>query len=279
MTQQSAPSPELEDLEIRQLLDAVYRHYGYDFRRYAFASLRRRIREQVRQERVRTVTGLQEKVLHETAAKERLLLHLSVNTTSMFRDPSFWLAFRQKVVPILRTYPFLRIWHAGCSKGEEVYSMAILLTEEGLYERTRIYATDMNESVLRRAREGIYPLSALRQYTASYLQAGGKQSFSEYYTAQYEAALFRPALRKNVVFAQHNLASDGPFQEFQVILCRNVLIYFDDALQVHVQSLFRDSLVPLGFLALGSKEALSGQEADSGFAAFDGRTKIYRRQS
>jgi chemotaxis protein methyltransferase CheR len=279
VTLHSAPSPELEDLEIRQLLDAVYRRYGYDFRRYAFGSLRRRIREQVRHEQVRTVTGLQEKVLHEPEAMERLLLHLSVNTSSMFRDPSFWLAFRQKVVPILRTYPFLRIWHSGCARGEEVYSMAIVLSEEGLDERARIYATDMNESALRRAREGIYPLSAMRQYTASYLQAGGQQSFSEYYTAQYEAAIFRPALRKNVVFAQHNLASDGPFQEFQVILCRNVLIYFDDALQHHAQSLFRDSLVPLGFLALGAKESLAGDGADMGFGVFDSRAKIYRRRS
>jgi chemotaxis protein methyltransferase CheR len=275
---QPPPSPELEDLEIQQLIQAIYRHYGYDFRRYAFGSIRRRIREQVRHERLRTVSGLQEKVLHEPEAMERLLLHLSVNTSSMFRDPSFWLAFRQKVVPLLRTYPFLRIWHAGCSKGEEVYSMAILLTEEGLYDRTRIYATDMNESVLRAAQEGIYSLNAMRTYTASYLHAGGARSFSEYYTAQYEAAIFRAELRRNVVFAQHNLASDGPFQEFQVVLCRNVLIYFDDDLQTHAQQLFHDSLVPLGFLALGAKESLTGG-SDSGYRDFDAHARIYRRQA
>lgn len=273
----TAADASLEDLEIRQLLELIYGHYGYDFRRYAFSSLRRRIRERVQQEGLRTVSGLQERILHDPEAMERLLLHLSVHVSGMFRDPHFWLTFRQQVVPLLRTYPFLRLWHAGCSRGEEVYSMAILLEEEGLYDRCRIYATDMNEPVLRKAREGIYPLSSLRQYTLNYQAAGGTRAFSEYYTAEYDAALFRPALRRNVVFAQHNLASDGPFNEFQVVVCRNVMIYFDRDLQVHAQRLFAASLVRLGFLCLGAKEALAEDaERRADFGVFDARTRIFR---
>src|SRR5690606_27085585 len=172
------------------------------------------------------ISALQERVLHDPAALERFLLGLSVNVTAMFRDPSFYLTFRTRVVPLLRTYPFIRIWHAGCSTGEEVYSMAILLHEEGLYERCRIYATDMNEAVLGRAREAIFPLNRMQEYTANYLRSGGKRSFSEYYTAAYDGAIFRPMLREQVIFSQHNLAMDGSFNEFHVILCCNVLFYF-----------------------------------------------------
>lgn len=260
------------------MLEAIFLHYGYDFRRYAFSSLRRRIREQVRREGLLTVSGLQEKVLHDVESMERLLLHLSVNVTAMFRDPEFWLAFRQRVVPLLRTYPFIRIWHAGCSRGEEVYSMAILLAEEGLYERCRIYATDMNESVLRTARAGIVPMAAMKQYTANYLLAGGNGVFSEYYTAEYDGAIFRPSLKKNLVFAEHNLASDGPFNEFHVVMCRNVMIYFDRELQAHVTGLFHQSLVRLGFLAVGAKESLHEDTgAPRRFAVFDLRAHLYRR--
>ena len=276
MTDQVVDST-LEDLEIGQLLDGLYRLYGHDFREYASGSLKRRIRERVRAEKVRTVTGLMEKVLHDRAALDRLLLGLSVNVSAMFRDPLFVAAFRQKVVPLLRTYPFIRIWHAGCSSGEEVYSLAILMQEEGLYERCRFYATDMNEVVLQQARDGIYPLKAMQQYTANYIQAGGKAAFSEYYTASHDHAIFRPGLRANVVFAPHNLATDGPFNEFQVVMCRNVMIYFNRSLQSRVHGLFLQSLVPLGFLALGSKESLAQSGVEEHYRPFDEAERIYRR--
>jgi chemotaxis protein methyltransferase CheR len=267
----------LEDLEVEQLLDGLYRLHGHDFREYATGSLKRRIRERVRAEKARSVTGLQEKVLHDRAALDRLLLGLSVNVSAMFRDPTFFRAFREKVVPLLRTYPFIRVWHAGCSSGEEVYSLAILMQEEGLYDRCRFYATDMNEAVLQQARDGIYPLKAMKQYTSNYIQAGGRAAFSEYYTASHDHAILRPALRANVVFAQHNLATDGAFNEFQVVMCRNVMIYFKASLQERVHRLFLQSLVPLGFLALGSKESLSHSGVEDHYRPFDAVERIYRR--
>jgi chemotaxis protein methyltransferase CheR len=268
---------DLEEVELELLLEGVYRHYGYDFRDYARSSLRRRIRERVRAEGLRTISGLKEVVLHDRAAMERLLLGLSVNVSAMFRDPAFFRELRRKVVPLLRTYPFIRIWHAGCSTGEEVYSMAILLHEEGLFERARIYATDMNETVLRQAREGTMPLAAMGQYTANYLQTGGREAFSNYYTANGNNAIIRPSLRKNVVFARHNLVTDRAFNEFHVIMCRNVLIYFNKDLQARVHALFRDSLVRLGFLCLGNKESLKHLPQDSSYREFDAGQRIYRR--
>src|SRR5918996_1003946 len=196
---------DLEDLEMELLLEAMVRHYGCDFRDYSPASLKRRVRHCMREEQLDTISALQGKILHDRAAMERLLLTLSVNTTAMFRDPGFYRTFRQRMVPLLRTYPFIRIWHVGCATGEEVYSMAILLHEEGLYERTRIYATDMNEVVLKKAMDGIFPLRLMQAYTRNYLEAGGTKSFSEYYTARYEHALFHPSLQSNLIWAQHNL--------------------------------------------------------------------------
>ena len=276
---QAATVGQLEEVEIELLLEGVYRHYGYDFRDYALSSLRRRIWQRVRAEQCKTISGLKEKVLHEPEAMERLLLGLSISVSAMFRDPGLYQAFRRKVVPHLRTYPFIRIWHAGCSTGEEVYSMAILLEEEGLYERCRIYATDMNETVLQKAREGIFPLAAMRQYTANYLQAGGKAAFSGYYTAAYDGAIFRPSLKRNVVFAQHNLASDGPFNEFQVVVCRNVMIYFNEKLQARVHRLFLESLARRGFLCLGAKESMKFSPHEGAYEEVDGREKIYRRRA
>ena len=270
-------SDQLEDVEIELLLEGVFRHYGYDFRDYAPSSLRRRIRDRVRAEHVQTISGLKEKVLHDPECMERLLLSFSINVSAMFRDPGFYRAFRARVVPILRTYPFIRIWHAGCSTGEEVYSMAILLDEEGLYDRCRLYATDMNESVLKTARDGIFRLAAMKGYTSNYIQAGGTRSFSEYYTASYDNAIFRPALKKNMVFAQHNLAMDGPFNEFHAIMCRNVMIYFNKVLQARVHRLFLDSLIRRGFLCLGSKETIKHTVAEVEYEEFDAAEKIYRR--
>ena len=179
--------PDLERIEIELLLEGIFRHYGFDFRAYAYASIRRRLWKRIEEERLPSMSALQERVLHEPAMMEKLLLDLSINVTAMFRDPSFYVTFRQHVVPLLRTYPFIRIWHAGCSTGEEVYSMAMLLREEGLYDRSRIYATDINEVVLQRAKAGIFPLERMQEYTDNYIRAGGSRSFSEYYTAKYGA--------------------------------------------------------------------------------------------
>ena len=270
---------EVEDIEIELLLEAVFRRYGLDFRNYALASLRRRVWQSARQEEVRTISGLQERVLHDREAMERLLLQLSVNVTAMFRDPPFWQALRQQVIPYLKSYPFIRVWHAGCSTGEEVYSMAILLTEEGLYDRCRIYATDMNEVVLHKAREGIYPLEVMREYSQNYLKAGGQSSLSEYINSDSGGVIFRQSLRRNVVFSHHNLVTDGSFNEFNLILCRNVMIYFNGALQDRVHRLIYDSLRRFGVLALGNKESIRGTPYERDYAELDAREKLYRRTS
>jgi chemotaxis protein methyltransferase CheR len=270
-------SPELERTEIELLLEGVFRQYGFDFRSYAYASIRRRLWKRVEAEGLVNLSELQAKVLHDGDSMERLLLDLSVNVTAMFRDPLFYVAFRQTVVPLLRTYPFIRIWHAGCSTGEEVYSMAILLEEAGLYDRSRIYATDINDVVLQQARRGIFPLDRMQEYTENYIRAGGTRSFSEYYTAKYDGALLDQKLVRNVVFAQHNLVTDRSFSEFHAIFCRNVLIYFDKDLQNRVHSLFYDSLVRLGMLCLGSKESLKFSKYEACYERLDDSEKIYRK--
>ncbi|HMF99827.1 MAG TPA: protein-glutamate O-methyltransferase CheR [Gemmatimonadaceae bacterium] len=269
--------PDLERIEIELLLEGIFRHYGFDFRSYAYASIRRRLWKRIEEEGLSNVSALQERVLHEPALMEKLLLDLSINVTAMFRDPSFYVTFREHVVPLLRTYPFIRIWHAGCSTGEEVYSMAMLLREEGLYDRSRIYATDINEVVLARAKAGIFPLERMQEYTENYMRAGGKRSFSEYYTAKYGGALFDQSLTKNVVFSQHNLVTDRSFSEFNVILCRNVLIYFDKTLQSKVHSLFYDSLAMFGMLVLGSKETLRFMAHEECYEQMAPPEKIFRK--
>lgn len=268
---------ELERIEIELLLDGIYRHYGFDFRAYAYASIRRRLWKRIEGEGLATVSALQDRVLHEPQMMERLLLDLSINVTAMFRDPMFYRAFREHVVPLLRTYPFIRIWHTGCATGEEVYSMAILLQEEGLYERCRIYATDINEVVLQKAKEGIFPLDRMQEYTENYIAAGGKRAFSDYYLAKYGGALFNPSLTTNVVFSLHNVVTDRSFSEFNVILCRNVLIYFDKALQAKVHRLFYESLAMFGILAVGSKESLRFSPHEDRYEQINGPEKIYRK--
>ena len=267
-----------ESLEISLLLEGVYQQYGFDFRQYARASLRRRLWRRVYAEGLRSISGLQEKVLHDRGAMERLLRDLSINVTSMFRDPGFFASFRTKVVPMLRTYPFLRIWNAGCSTGEETYSLAILLREVGLYERSRIYATDINESVLASAAEGIYPVAKMQEYTENYLAAGGSRSFSDYYRAAYDRAQLDRSLGENIVFAAHNLVSDRSFNEFHVVVCRNVMIYFDRTLQDRVHQLFLDSLAPFGVLALGRKETLTHSSHAEEYDVVDDAERIYRRR-
>jgi chemotaxis protein methyltransferase CheR len=268
---------ETETLELQLLLEGVYRQYGFDFREYAPTSLKRRVWRRVQAERAGSISGLLERVLHDPEVMERLLLDLSINVTSMFRDPTFYSALREQVVPLLRTYPFTRIWVAGCSTGEEVYSLAILLQEEGLYDRTRIYATDINETVLERAREGVFPLEKMKEYTENYIRAGGTRSFSEYYLAKYEGALFERTLTDNVVWARHNLVQDRSFNLFNLILCRNVMIYFDRELQSRVHKLFYDSLERFGILALGHKESIRFTGLEERYEELSAQEKLYRK--
>jgi len=268
---------DLEQLELELLLEAIYRRYGYDFRLYAPASLRRRLRRRMDGEGVETISALQERILHDRSVMERLLLDLSINVTAMFRDPTFFVSFRERVVPLLRTYPFTRVWVAGCSTGEEVYSLAILLREEELADRVRIYATDINEAVLAQARLGVFPLEKMQEYTQNYLRAGGRQPFSEYYVARYDGAQFDRSLVEHAVFAQHNLASDSAFNEFHVIMCRNVMIYFDKPLQDAVHRLFHESLATFGVLALGQKETVRFSPHESDYEVLDVEERLYRK--
>jgi chemotaxis protein methyltransferase CheR len=267
----------VEDIEIGLLLEGLYRVHGFDFRDYSRASIKRRVMELMHAEKLKTVSAFQDRLLHDNACLERFLLGVSVHATAMFRDPSFYLTFRKRVVPLLRTYPTVQIWVAGCSTGEEVYSLAILLEEERLYGKCRIYATDISQAVLRRARDGIFPLAAMRDYTANYHQAGGAHEFSDYYTAQYDSVIFSSALRKNVVFSEHNLATDGSFNEFQVILCRNVMIYFNRDLQARVHNLLYDSLSMFGVFGLGNKESLKFTPREALYQHLNENDKLYRK--
>lgn len=268
---------DLESLEIDLLLSAIERRYGYDFRNYASASLQPRIHRAVQAEGLADISTLQSRILHDPSCMQRFLISVAACTAPMFRDPAFYLAVRRKVVPLLRTYPFIRIWHVGCGTGEEVYSMAILLEEEGVYDRCRIYATDLSDDLLDRARAGTYPLDKMGDYTSSYHHAGGKGGLSAYYTEDREIAVFHDALRRNIVFAQHNLASDGSFNEFNIILCRNVLIYFDTILRDRVHALLYGSLGMFGVLGLGMKEALLGTPYEDRYQSFDEGVRLYRR--
>ncbi|WAS92561.1 CheR family methyltransferase [Nannocystis punicea] len=273
------PASELEQLELDLLLEAIHRRYGLDFRGYARASLRRRIWNQIRAEKLATVTALQERVLHDVGCMERLRLALSVRVTAMFRDPSFYRALREQVVPRLRERPQLRIWHAGCSTGEEAYSMAILLEEEGLYERARLHATDVNEALVRSARAGIFPIEVMQEYTANYLHSGAHGDFSAYYTARYDRAIVKQSLRRNIAFARHDLGSDPSPGRFDLIVCRNVLIYFDNELQGRVHRLLHASLSDDGLLALGRKEALIGTPHEHDYEPLDARERLYLRRA
>lgn len=270
---------DVEDVELDVFLEAVQRVYGYDFRNYARASLRRRLWRRVLGEDRASVTGLLESVLHDPLAMERLRVDLSVTVTAMFRDPPFFLALRERIVPMLATYPFVRIWVAGCASGEEVYSLAILLREEGLAERVRIYATDVSDEILDTARAGRIPLDKMRGYSSNYLGGGGREGLSRYYSVDGRWARMDPTLREGVVFARHNLASDGTFNEFHLILCRNVLIYFDRMLQQRVHRLFDGSLVELGVLALGARESLVGSELEDRYEVLDAETRLYRKMA
>lgn len=269
---------ETRRIEIGLLLEAIYLKYGYDFRNYARAHVKRRIEHRLAMSELSSVSQLQHKVLHDPGFFDLLLLDLSINVTAMFRDPEFYRAVRSEVAPHLETYPFIRVWHAGCSAGQEVYSMAILLKEEGLKERAQVYATDFNELILKRAKDGIYPADRIREYTANYQAAGGRRSFADYYTARYDSVAVKGALKERILFSQHNLATDGVFGEMNLILCRNVLIYFDQALQDRAVKLFYDSLCPGGFLCLGSRESLKFSEYADRFEPVSEKFRIFRKR-
>jgi chemotaxis protein methyltransferase CheR len=267
-----------EEIEIQLLLEAINMKYGYDFRNYSSAHMKRRIVHRMNVAGLTSIAEMQHKVIHDRDFFNIVLADFSINVTEMFRDPLFYKAFRKDVIPILKTYPFIRIWHAGCSTGEEIYSMAILLQEEGIYHRTQIYATDFNNVVLRKAKEGIYHIDDIKEYTHNYQEAGGKFSFSDYYIAQYDSVIFNPSLKEKITFAEHNLVSDGVFGEMHVILCRNVLIYFNKELQGNVLKLFSDSLSNGCFLCLGSKESIKFSTSSDDFEEFDSSEKIYRKK-
>lgn len=268
---------ELEHIEIELLLEGIYRQYGMDFRNYAFSFIRRRIRHRIYTENLATVSKLQELVLHDPNVLKRLLEDFSITVTEMFRDPSFYLTFRKKIIPLLKEYPAIRIWHAGCSTGEEVYSMAILLYEEDLHNKTTIYATDINETALETAKSGIFPLKKMQLYTKNYLHSGGRKAFSEYYSAKEDHVTFHSFLNKNTVFAPHNLAVDHSFNEFHVIICRNVMIYFNSELQNRVHELFDNSLIVSGILGIGTKEALAYSSHSSFYEEMDSNEKLYKK--
>jgi len=259
------------EIELRMLMEAIFLKYSYDFRDYTGASQKRRVLHAMAEMGCKTISQLQSRVLHEPNAFSQLLQFLTIPVTEMFRDPSYFTAMREHVLPVLGTYPSLKIWVAGCSTGEEVFSLAILLKEEGLLERCIIYATDINPQSLEKAKKGMFPLEHMRTYTANYQAAGGKRAFSDYYTAAYNAALFDRTLCENVTFADHSLATDSVFAETQFISCRNVMIYFNRKLQERALGLFHDSLCHRGFLGLGSKESIE-------FSAYGPRFEVLSRQ-
>jgi len=268
---------DIEKLEITLLLEGIFQRYGQDFRGYAIPSITRRIKYRMELEGLPSISHLQQRVLYEPELMKTLLKDFSINVTEMFRDPEFYSSFREHVVPLLHSYPFIRIWHAGCSTGEEAYSMAILLYEEGLYKKSKIYATDMNMDVLEKAKKGIFSFEKMKQYTSNYQKAGGLHAFSEYYTADQYGVKFQPFLSENIVFARHNLATDSSFNEFNVIICRNVLIYFDKQLQNHVHGLFQESLSRFGILGLGSKESIRFSPYMAHYEEIDVENKLYNR--
>ncbi|WP_233522464.1 CheR family methyltransferase [Chitinophaga silvatica] len=268
---------QINEQEVALLLNDVLERYGYDFTDYAPASINRRVNHLYQLDRFPSFAEFRYRIISDSVYALRFVEEITVNVTEMFRDPSFYHALRKEVLPILATYPSIRVWHAGCSTGEEVYSFAILLKEAGLLHKSIIYATDVNASVLEKGRKGIFRLSQMQQYSRNYMEAGGVEDFSSYYTANYEYAKFREELGEKIIFSPHNLVTDGSFNEFQLIICRNVLIYFNKQLQDRVLTLFCESLEQLGFLALGSKETLNFTRVAKKFKQIDSKEKIWRK--
>ncbi len=266
------------EIELKLLLEAIFLKYQHDFRNYSRASLRRRLTQATADFGCESLSALQGRILRDPAAFARLLQYLTVQVSEMFRDPLYFKTLRENVLPILKTYPSVKIWIAGCSSGEELWSMAIMLEEEGLAERTLIYATDVNPQALRVAAEGVYPLDRIAGFSKNYIAAGGKRSLSDYYHAAYGAATFSRALKRQVVFADHSLATDSVFSEVHLVSCRNVLIYFDESLQNRATGLFSDALVRRGFLGLGSKESMRFSGHAEEFDEFAGAARIYQKR-
>ncbi|MGJ7511645.1 CheR family methyltransferase [Variovorax sp. GT1P44] len=269
--------PSDTDIELRLLMEAIYLKYSYDFRNYTGASQKRRVTYALAQLGLPSISALQDKVLRDPALFTQLLQYLTIPVSEMFRDPGYFLELRRQVVPLLHTYPSLKVWVAGCSTGEEVFSLAILLREEGLLQRTQIYATDINPSSLEKARQGIFPLEAIRNYTTNYQRAGGLRAFSDYYTAAYDAARFDPSLCVDVIFADHSLATDAVFAETQLVSCRNVLIYFNRQLQDRALGLFHESLCHRGFLGLGAKESIDFSSYSDRFEVLSRGERVFRK--
>jgi chemotaxis protein methyltransferase CheR len=274
----AAAQESLFDVELRLLVEAIYLRYHYDFRGYAAASLKRRLTAAMSRFGCRTLSQLQDRVLNEPDVFPQLLDFLTVQVSEMFRDPSYYLRLREQVVPVLRTYPSIKVWVAGCSAGEEVYSLAILLREEGLLERTLIYATDINTHALEKAEAGVYEIDRIATFTENHRRAGATSSLSDHYTAAYGAAVFDKTLRKNVVFSDHSLATDSVFAEVQLVSCRNVLIYFDRALQDRAVGLFREALGRRGFIGIGAKESLRFSVHRDAFEEIAREDRIYRKK-
>ena len=267
----------IESNELKEMLESIRSVYGYDFTDYAEASVKRRSASFMSSRKIDSVELLRRTLLTDEKIFEEFIKEVSVTVTEMFRDPTFYLSLRVNVMKRLSTYPFIKIWLAGCATGEEVYSLAILLKEEGLLNRSVIYATDINQHSLQLAKEGIYPMEYMKSYTVNYQKAGGKNSFSDYYIAKYDSALFDKSLKQNMVFASHNLATDKSFNEFHLVICRNVLIYFNQQLQDKVIKLFYDSLCSFGFLGLGNKESLLFAENRKDFTELDKKERIFMK--
>lgn len=269
---------EVEDVEIRLLLEGLQLVYGYDFRGYAEASLKRRLNQWLAESEFDTFSAAQAHLLREPEIFASLLQGITVNVTEMFRDPAFFRTVREQVIPFLKTYPFVKIWHAGCASGEEAYSMAILLNEEGMAGRYRMYATDIDEVVLQKAAEGVMPMAEMQRYTRNYQKSGGTASFADYYTARYDRAILAAHLKKDIVFAPHNLVADAAFGEMNMVLCRNVMIYFKAALKERCLQLFDSSLLPGGFLCLGLKETLEKKAIGGHYQELVPTMRIYRKR-
>ncbi|XOF32848.1 MAG: CheR family methyltransferase [Candidatus Electrothrix sp. YB6] len=274
----NVPDKTIEETEITLLLQGIFLRYGYDFRNYAKASITRRVKQFLEKTGCATAGVLLARVLREPALFQQLLIDFSITVTEMFRDPSFYRAVRKEIVPLLKTYPFIRIWLAGCATGEEAYSMAILLQEEELLDKATIFATDINDQALAKAKKGIFPLKQVRNYTENHQASGSAESFSRYYHADHEYILIDSELRSSITFANHNLVSDQVFGEMHLILCRNVMIYFDRKLRDRVLNLFDESLIRGGFLCLGAKESLRFSDIFARYTRVDEKNRIYRKQ-
>jgi chemotaxis protein methyltransferase CheR len=266
------------EFEIPLLLEAVYQKYGYDFRQYSQAHIRRRVKNRMAMSALEDISQLQSKILNDEIFAANFLQDLSITVTEMFRDPDFYKSLRENVIPILKTFPFIKIWHAGCSTGEEAYSMAIIMQEEGLYDRTTIYATDFNQQALNQAKEGIFSTARIKEYTANYQLSGGIESFANYYMSNYDNVIMNQSLKKNIVWANHNLVTDSVFAEVHLVLCRNVLIYFDKYLQNKVQHIFYNSLINGGILCLGSKESIQFTDLHDKYTELDKKQRIFKKK-